>query len=109
VLVAEFHVHGITTRLFWICAGCVRIGHHDNSITSKRGFGDQKDHTEQQHTKEDGADPEGPLITVVLDDVPGNQRTSGDSSQQEKIPDGDAGGAFMDKIEITDGTLDEYL
>ncbi len=44
-------------------------GDHNNRVAAICGFGDEEDDGEHEDAEEDGADAEGPAVTVVLDDV----------------------------------------
>lgn len=74
-----------------------------------RRLGDQEDDAEHEHPEEDGAHAKGPPVAIELDNISRDERAARDAGEEEQVPDGDARGALVDKVQVADGALNEDL
>lgn len=109
VLMTQSHVYMCCTSFLRVSRNLILNRNDHDSVAAERCFRYEQEDTEQEDAKEDGAHSECPLVAVVFDDVSRYQRSASDTGQKEQIPYSDASGAFVDEIEVTNGTLDQDL
>jgi hypothetical protein len=66
--------------------------------TDERGFGNEEDNADAKDAEQDGADAERPLVTEIFDDVAADEPSACDTTEEEEIPYGNAGGTFVNKV-----------
>lgn len=86
----------------------VDLFRHDyDGVAAIGRFWDEKNDFEHKDTKKDGAHAEGPSVAIVLDDVAAYQSASRNSGEKKEVPHSDSRSSFVNKVEISNGTLDQ--
>jgi hypothetical protein len=83
------------------------FGHDYDGVAAIGRFWDEKNDCEHEDTKKDGAHAEGPSVAIVLDDVAAHQSASRNSGEKKEVPHRNSRSSFVNKGEISNGTLDQ--